>query len=115
MYQMLFVYLDDICIYSKTFEEHLKHLDIVFTRLRQHNLKLKPTKCHMFQKEVQYLGHVLSADGISTSQDKVKAIIDWPVPCSGTHLLANLNPQKIFILLSVYTNLLCWKLIAESL
>ena len=80
IYQMLFVYLDDICIYSKTFEEHLAHLDLVFTRLHDHNLKLKPSKCHLFRKEIDYLGHVLSADGIATNPEKIKAVVDWPMP-----------------------------------
>lgn len=80
IYQMLFVYLDDICIYSKTFEEHLAHLDLVFIRLHDHNLKLKPSKCHLFRKEIDYLGHVLSADGISTNNEKTKAVLDWPTP-----------------------------------
>ena len=85
-YQMLFVYLDDICIYSKTFEEHLAHLDLVFTKLKQHNLKLKPSKCHLFCKEINYLGHVLSENGISTNSDKTKAVVDWPTPRTVKHL-----------------------------
>ena len=80
IYQILFVYLDDICIYSRTFEEHLAHLDLVFTRLHDHNLKLKPSKCHLFRKKIDYLGHTLSADGIATDPEKTKAVIDWPIP-----------------------------------
>ena len=80
VYQMLFVYLDDICIYSKTFTDHLEHLDAVFTRLKRHGPKLKPSKCHLFCKEVKYLGHVLSEEGISAEEEKTKAIRNWPVP-----------------------------------
>ena len=84
IYQMLFVYLDDICIYSKTFEQHLAHLDLVFTRLRQHNL-------HLFQKKIDDLGYVLTADGISTNPDKTKAVVDWPTPRTVKQLRAFLG------------------------
>ena len=80
MYQMVFVYLDDVCIFSKSFEDHLHHLDTVFNRLREHKLKLKPSKCHLFCKKICYLGHVLSEEGVATNPDKTKAIVDWPVP-----------------------------------
>ena len=74
------LYLDDIIVYSRTFEEHLDRLCSVFQRLRSAGLKLKPSKCFLFKNEVRYLGHVVSADGIKTDPDKVKAIKDWPVP-----------------------------------
>ena len=54
-FQMVLVYLDDILIYSHSFDQHLQHLDLVFNRLRSHNLKLKPSKCHLFRSEVSYL------------------------------------------------------------
>ena len=54
------IYLDDIIIYSSTFEEHLEHLEAVFERLEQHNLKLKASKCEFFKTKVSYLGHVVS-------------------------------------------------------
>lgn len=50
------VYLDDIIVFSSTIDEHLTRLERVFTRLRQHGLKLKPSKCHLLQQQVQYLG-----------------------------------------------------------
>ena len=74
------LYLNDIIVYSRTFEEHLDRLCSVFQRLRSAGLKLKPSKCFLFKNEVRYLGHVVSADGIKTDPDKVKAIKDWPVP-----------------------------------
>ena len=79
-FQMLLVYLDDILIYSSSFEQHLQHLDRVFARLGAHNLKLKPSKCHLFRRQVSYLGHVLSSEGISTDDTKTKAVAEWPVP-----------------------------------
>ena len=61
------IYLDDVIIFSSTFEEHLERLDAVFSRLKQHNLKLKPSKCEFLKSEVTYLGHVVSEAGIRKS------------------------------------------------
>ena len=74
------VYLDDIIIWASTFENHNHHLRLVFDRMRTAGLKLKPTKWHFLQKEVTFLGHVVSADGIKTGPEKVKAVKTWPVP-----------------------------------
>ena len=57
-------YLDDIIIYSRTEKEHLEHLEEIFNRLRAAGLKLKLEKCSFFKKHIQYLGHLISADGI---------------------------------------------------
>ena len=64
------VYLDDILIIGKTFEEHLEKLQLVFDRLWEAELKLKPSKCRVCQKEVTYLGHVISPGGITTRLTK---------------------------------------------
>jgi hypothetical protein len=58
------VFIDDILIYSKTEEKHAKHLRIVLTRLREHQLYVKFSKCTFWQEEIQFLGHVLFANGI---------------------------------------------------
>ena len=76
------VYLDDVIIYSKTPEEHLERLREVFGRLREAGLKLKPTKCQFFQHNVNYLGHVISEDGVETDPDKIKTVTEWPIPIS---------------------------------
>ena len=60
------VYLDDILVFSETLEEHFDKLRDVFERLRRAGLKIKPEKCHIFRKEVQYLGHIVSKKGIAT-------------------------------------------------
>ena len=73
-------YLDDIIIHSASFEEHLERLAAVFERLRQVGLKLKPSKCSLLRKRVQYLGHVISENGIEADPDKTEAIKNWPVP-----------------------------------
>jgi hypothetical protein len=67
-------------IYSKTIEEHEEHLRLVLQTLREHQLYAKFSKCEFYQKKVQYLGHVISGEGISVDPEKVKAILDWPVP-----------------------------------
>ena len=76
------IYLDDIIIFSKTFDEHIKRLDACFERLKQHGLKLKGSKCEFFQREVQYLGHIVSESGVKTDPDKIRALKAWPVPNS---------------------------------
>ncbi|MCW4346603.1 MAG: pol polyprotein, partial [Candidatus Thiodiazotropha endolucinida] len=74
------IYLDDIIIFSKTFEEHLEKLEAVFRRLQEHGLKLKPSKCELFHSQVVYLGHVVSREGIHTDPSKIEAVKSWPVP-----------------------------------
>ena len=76
------IYLDDVIIFSTNFEEHLRRLEAVFTRLHEHNLKLKASKCDFFKSEVTYLGHVVSEEGIKTDPEKTDAIKTWPVPKS---------------------------------
>ena len=81
-FSQVLIYLDDIIVFSSTFEEHLQRLERVFIRLRQHGLKLKPSKCHLCQSEVHYLGHIISEKGIATDPEKVQAVKMWPVPQS---------------------------------
>lgn len=80
LFEILIIYLDDLLVFSKNLEEHLEHLDFVFTTISKHGLKLKPSKCHLFREEVPYLGHVISADGVATDPEKVQAVQDWPRP-----------------------------------
>ena len=76
------VYLDDVIIMGRSFEEHLTNLQAVFERLRQAGLKLKPKKCVFFQRKVSYLGHVVSQDGVSADPKKIEKVANWPVPQS---------------------------------
>ena len=83
----LLIYLDDLIIFSKTFEEHLERLQLVFDRLQEHGLKLKPSKCHLVRKEVQYLGHLMSAEGIKTDPEKISRVKDWERPTNRKEVL----------------------------
>ena len=74
------IYLDDIIIFAKTFEEHMERLEIVLQRLRECRLKLAAEKCEFLKKKVKYVGYIVSEDGISTDPDKVEKILDWPRP-----------------------------------
>lgn len=69
-----FAYLDDIIIFSNTAEEHMRHIQLVINRLNAAQLKLKKSKCTFFKKELYYLGHLLTTDGIKPQIEKVKAI-----------------------------------------
>ena len=74
------VYIDDIIVYSGSFEQHLERLEEVLRRLQRAGLKVKQSKCHLLQKRVCYLGHVLSEDGVETDPDKISCVLTWPVP-----------------------------------
>lgn len=74
------IYIDDIIIYSQNFKEHLIHLEDVFLNLRQANVKLKPSKCFFARDHVEYLGHIVSKDGIRPNPDKIRAVTEFPAP-----------------------------------
>ena len=74
------IYLDDIIIFSKDPEDHIKRLEGVFEKLAQAGLKLKPSKCELFKAKLKYLGHIVSLDGIATDPATIETIQNWPVP-----------------------------------
>lgn len=75
-----FVYLDDIVIYGYSFEDHNKKLVDVLNRLRTFNLKLQPSKCYFLRKELAYLGHIITNEGIKPDPAKLEAVKNFPVP-----------------------------------
>ena len=79
-WKSLLLYLDDIIVYSTDFNSHLERLRVVLERFKAANLKLKPSKCELLQREVKFLGHVVNEHGVSTDPDKVKAVREWPTP-----------------------------------
>ena len=78
------IYLDDIIVFSRTPKEHIHRLKAFFEKLRAASLKLKPSKCDFFKKEIKYLGHLVSEEGVSTDPDKIKSVTEWPQPTTVT-------------------------------
>ena len=84
MFRLIFKYLDkflvfwidDLLIYRQTEEEHLKYLEYIFEKFREPSIKLKMSKCQLFKKEIEYLGHLVSDQGMSPMKQKIKAITD---------------------------------------
>ena len=86
LWRECFVYIDDVLVCSKTLEEHLAHLTEVFARLRKADLRLKPKKCMFLRPKVQYLGHVISLEGVSPDPGKVDKVKNYPVPTNPTEV-----------------------------
>ena len=80
------VYLDDIIVFGKTFDEHLSRLEEVLNRLIKAGLKLKVKKCHMLKAQVEFLGFVVSPNGVETDYNKIKEVREWPVPTNVTQV-----------------------------
>ena len=80
------IYLDDVIVFGSSFDEHMSRLRLVLERIKLAGLKLKPSKCHFFQDEVVFLGHVISKDGILPNPDNVAKIVNWPVPETVSHV-----------------------------
>ena len=80
LFDKCLVYLDDIIVFSPDYDTQLDYLEAVLRRLTEYGLKLKPSKCKLFQKRVAFLGHIISADGIETDPEKTKAIDEWSTP-----------------------------------
>ena len=94
-YRFALIYIDDIIIFSKSIKEHLTHLEEVFRRLREANVKLNPKKCSFVKQKVEYLGHVVTPDGVMPNPEKVRVVRDFPVP-------KNLKELRTFMGLANY-------------
>ncbi|GFS49794.1 retrovirus-related Pol polyprotein from transposon 412 [Trichonephila clavipes] len=79
-YEACLVYIDDIIIVGRSFEEHQKNIGRVLQKLKEANLKLSPSKFHLFRREITYLGHIISAEGVRTDPDKISAVKNWNCP-----------------------------------
>ena len=90
------VYLDDVVIFGRSEEELLARMDDVFTRLTRAGLKLKPRKCRLFARQCDYLGHVISGDGVTVSPEKVAAIKDWATPETVTDVRSFLGTASYY-------------------
>ena len=78
------IYLDDIVVFSKELARHFERFEAVFWKLEEAGLKLKPSKFELFRWQLAYLGHMISAQGIATDEDKIKDIKNWPTPTNAT-------------------------------
>ena len=81
-FQTLLLYLDDVIVFSSSVDEHLERLELVLSRLQQEQLKVKLEKCCFFRTEVNYLGHVISNEGVATDPKKISAVKEWQRPSS---------------------------------
>ncbi|RLN13363.1 hypothetical protein C2845_PM09G08930 [Panicum miliaceum] len=84
--KFVLVFLDDILIYSPSWESHLQHLRAVLSQLRSHQFYLKSSKCSFAQSQIEYLGHIISQDGVATDSTKTAAMLKWPTPTTVTEL-----------------------------
>ena len=89
-------FLDDILIFSRTEEEHARHVHAVLRRLQEKKLYAKLSKCEFFQREVEFLGHRIGADGLRVSPDKIGAVRDWPTPTSITDVRSFLGLANFY-------------------
>ena len=82
----IIIYLDDIIVFSQTPEEHLVRLKAIFNKLKAAGLKLKPSKCELFRKQINYLGNAVGHNGVSTDPKKIEAATEWPRPTTVTEV-----------------------------
>jgi hypothetical protein len=80
LHRFVLVFFDDILVYSRSWSEHLQHVRLVLTTLKEHRLFMKRAKCAYGYTEISYFGHVISVAGVSMDQLKVQTVLDWPVP-----------------------------------
>lgn len=82
----ILVFFDDILVYSKTWDGHLMHLRTTMGILAAHEFFIKPSKCAFGQKEVEYLGHIITCEGVRVDPKKIEAMVRWPIPKNVTAL-----------------------------
>jgi hypothetical protein len=84
-------YVDDICVFSNTWDDHIRHLDVILTRIRDAGLTVKPKKCHFGRGEVSYLGHIIGNGTVRPKCDKIQAVDDFPQPLTKQQVRAFLG------------------------
>jgi len=80
------VLIDDILVYSKSREDHMEHLRTILKALAEYRLYAKLKKCDFWMEKVHFLGHVISAEGISVDPAKIATVVDWPKPINITEI-----------------------------
>ena len=91
----MLVFFDDILIYIKSWKDHVQHVDMMFKLLEEKKLYPKTSKCFFGVQEVEYLGHIVSHEGVKVDRNKIKAIKEWKIPTTIKHL-------RVFIELTGY-------------
>ena len=94
--EFVMVYLDDIFVYSQTYEEHVQHIEWILTKLEEANLKLKLKKCEFAKREIKVLGHRVDAEGTRPDPGKVEAILKQPRPTTIIGVRAFLEAAGFF-------------------
>ena len=89
--KFIVVYLEDIVIYSHTLEEHKRHMEMVFQRLRENKLFVKKEKCSFAQDHIKFLGHIIEQRRIRMDMEKVKAIQEWKPPTNVKEIISFLG------------------------
>lgn len=95
LWRTCLVYVDDVIVMVESVEQMAERLEEVLGRFRNASLKLKPTKCRLFQTKVNFLGHIISAAGIEADPEKIRAVAQWPVP-------TNVTDTRAFVSLAAY-------------
>jgi len=90
-WKTVLAYLDDVVVLGDAFDSHIVNLRQVFQRFRDYNLKLKPRKCQLFQRRVNFLGRVISPDGIEMDPVKVERVAKWPIPSNAKEVASFLG------------------------
>ena len=91
LHKFCFGYMDDIVVFSKSLQEHLQHLKLIFEELRNYSLKIQLDKSEFLRKEVPFLGHIITPEGIKPNPEKIDAIVRYPVPKILTELRSYLS------------------------
>jgi hypothetical protein len=93
--KFVLVFFYDILIYSKSWEEHVQHVDRVLQLLEEQQLYVKPSKCAFGIQEVEYLGHILYHEGVKLDPNKIKFMREWPIPKTLKRLRGFLGIEKL--------------------
>ena len=94
--KFVLVFVDDILIYSSSYEERLQHVELVLQRLKEHQWQVKLSKCDFAQNSIAYLGYVISTAGVATDPAKIAAVKDWPVPSNVKELRSVLGATSYY-------------------